>query len=128
MDNYQAGILTAQEFIRRGGTKGKLALVHNNAISSNLKKEGVLDTLRSTEWKLVVEADGLTNTDTDTATKVAIELLRNHPELPGVIGLSSSSGGLSAEKTRGYTGCSRFTGTRPCSSSRKSGCGSYCGT
>lgn len=90
MDNYQAGVLTAQEFIRRGGTKGKLALVHNNAISSNLKKNGVLDTLRSTEWELVVEADGLTNTD--TATNIAIELLRSHPELNGILGLSSSSG------------------------------------
>lgn len=90
LDNYQAGVLTAQELVRRGGTKGKLALVHNNAIGSHLKKQGFLVTLRDTEWELVTEANDLT--DTDTATNVAIELLRNHPELTGVVGLNSSSG------------------------------------
>ncbi|MBD1556486.1 sugar ABC transporter substrate-binding protein [Vibrio sp. S9_S30] len=90
LDNYQAGLLTAQELVRIGGNKGKLGLVLNQASNTVLKRQGVIDGLKNTEWEIVAEVDDETNTD--QASQVTMKLLREHPHLSGLIGLNSSSG------------------------------------
>lgn len=90
LDNYQAGLLTARELVRIGGNKGKLGLVLNLASNTALKKQGVIDGLKNTEWEIVAEVDDKTNTD--QASQVTMKLLRDHPDISGLIGLNSSSG------------------------------------
>ncbi len=90
LNNYKAGLLTAQELVKKGGTEGKLALVLNKASNTDLKRKGVLDFLKNTGWEVVVEVNDMVNTD--TATRVCVEMLRDHPELTAIIGLNSSSG------------------------------------
>lgn len=90
LDNYQAGLLTAKELLRIGGNKGKLGLVLNQASNTALKRQGVIDGLKGSEWEIVAEVDDKTNTD--QASQVTMQLLRDNPEITGLIGLNSSSG------------------------------------
>ncbi|MCP3944014.1 MAG: sugar ABC transporter substrate-binding protein [Desulfobacteraceae bacterium] len=90
LDNYQSGILTARELIKRGGKTGKLGIVLNKATNTDQKKAGLLDGLKKTNWKVIAEVFDETNTD--TATKVAIQMLRDYPDLTAIVGLNSSSG------------------------------------
>lgn len=90
LDNYQSGLMTARELIRRGGRKGKLALVLNRRSNTVLKRQGLIDGLAGTDWEIVAEAEN--DSSTDDATRVSIELLRAQPEITGLIGLNSSAG------------------------------------
>lgn len=91
LDNYQAGIDTGNELIKRGGTSGKFGIIMNaGASNTELKKEGALYALKDTDWELVVQAED--KADTETAIEAAKAMFNAHPDLDGVLGLDSSSG------------------------------------
>lgn len=90
LDNHRAGEMTAEELIRRSGRKGSLGIVLNTRSNTVLKRQGFLDGLRDTEWKIVAEM--VNDSSTDDATRVAIDMLRRHPGLNAIIGLNSSAG------------------------------------
>jgi ribose transport system substrate-binding protein len=91
LDNYQAGLDTGRELIKRGGNSGKLGIVMNaGASNTELKKQGVLDAIKNTGWKVVVQAEDKANTE--DAIEASKAMFNAHPELTGVVGLDSSSG------------------------------------
>lgn len=90
LDNYRAGVMTAEELIRRGGRKGLLGVVLNTRSNTVLKRQGLIDGLKGTDWKIVAEANN--DSSTDDATRASIDLLRRHPGLTALVGLNSSAG------------------------------------
>lgn len=90
LDNYRTGVMTAEELIRRGGRKGKLGLVLNRRSNTVQKRQGLVDGLKGTEWQVVAEAEN--DSTSDDATRAAIGLLRQHPDVTALVGLNSSAG------------------------------------
>jgi ribose transport system substrate-binding protein len=91
LDNYQSGVVTGQELLKRGGNKGKLGLIMNaGASNTEAKKAGALDALKGSGWEVVVQAEDKANTE--VAIEAAKAMFNAHPELTGILGLDSSSG------------------------------------
>jgi len=91
LDNYQSGVVTGEELIKRGGTKGKLGIIMNaGASNTEAKKAGALAALEGTDWEVVVQAEDKANTE--VAIEAAKSMFNAHPELTGILGLDSSSG------------------------------------
>jgi ribose transport system substrate-binding protein len=91
LDNYQSGVVTGQELLKRGGNKGKLGIIMNaGASNTEAKKAGALDALKDSGWELVVQAEDQANTE--VAIEAAKSMFNAHPELTGILGLDSSSG------------------------------------
>jgi ribose transport system substrate-binding protein len=91
LDNYQCGVDTGKELIKRGGTKGKLGIIMNaGASNTEAKKAGALAALKGTQWEVVVQAEDKANTE--VAIEAAKSMFNSHPEITGVLGLDSSSG------------------------------------
>jgi ribose transport system substrate-binding protein len=91
LDNYQCGVDTGKELIKRGGTKGKLGIIMNaGASNTEAKKAGALAALKGTQWEVVVQAEDKANTE--VAIEAAKSMFNAHPELTGILGLDSSSG------------------------------------
>jgi len=91
LDNYQSGVVTGQELLKRGGNKGKLGLIMNaGASNTEAKKAGALDALKGSGWEVVVQAEDQANTE--VAIEAAKSMFNAHPDLDGVLGLDSSSG------------------------------------
>lgn len=101
LDNYQAGVDTARELIRVGGTKGRYAVTGNwGASNTDAKAKGLTDYLSAhSEWELLGRVDDKANTQ--DAIDAAKSMFNTYPNLTGVVGLDSSSGsgiGLAAEE------------------------------
>jgi len=91
LDNYQSGVTTGQELLKRGGDKGKLGIIMNaGASNTEAKKAGALDALKGSGWEVVVQAEDKANTE--VAIEAAKSMFNAHPELTGILGLDSSSG------------------------------------
>jgi len=91
LDNYQCGVDTGKELIKRGGDKGKLGIIMNaGASNTEDKKAGALKALEGSGWEVVVQAED--KADTETAIEAAKAMFNAHPEITGVLGLDSSSG------------------------------------
>jgi ribose transport system substrate-binding protein len=91
LDNYQSGVVTGQELLKRGGNKGKLGLIMNaGASNTEAKKAGALDALKGSGWEVVVQAEDQANTE--VAIEAAKSMFNAHPDLDGILGLDSSSG------------------------------------
>jgi len=92
LDNYQCGRDTAAELIKRGGTKGKVAVMGNwGAANTDAKLAGFKDYLaENSEWVIVVEADD--KAATADAIEAAKSIFNNYPDVNAVVGLDSSSG------------------------------------
>ncbi|MHC4103686.1 MAG: substrate-binding domain-containing protein [Planctomycetota bacterium] len=91
LDNYQAGVDTGNELIKRGGTSGKLGIIMNaGASNTEAKKAGALAALEGTDWEVVVQAEDQANTE--VAIEAAKSMFNSHPEITGILGLDSSSG------------------------------------
>lgn len=92
LDNYQAGVETAKELIKRGGDSGKLAISGNwGASNTDAKLQGVLDYLgANSKWEVVGRVDD--KATTSTAIDAAKTMFNTYPDLNAVIGLDSSSG------------------------------------
>jgi ribose transport system substrate-binding protein len=91
LDNYQSGVVTGEQLIKRGGTKGKLGIIMNaGASNTEAKKAGALAALEGTDWEVVVQAEDKANTE--VAIEAAKSMFNAHPELTGILGLDSSSG------------------------------------
>jgi ribose transport system substrate-binding protein len=91
LDNYQSGVVTGQELLKRGGTSGKLGIIMNaGASNTEAKKAGALAALEGSDWEVVVQAEDQANTE--VAIEAAKSMFNAHPELTGILGLDSSSG------------------------------------
>ncbi len=91
LDNYQCGIDTGRELLKRGGNSGKLGIIMNaGASNTEDKKAGALKALEGSGWEVVVQAED--KADTETAIEAAKAMFNAHPEITGVLGLDSSSG------------------------------------
>ncbi len=91
LDNYQSGVVTGQELLKRGGTSGKLGIIMNaGASNTEAKKAGALAALEGSDWEVVVQAEDKANTE--VAIEAAKSMFNAHPEMTGILGLDSSSG------------------------------------
>lgn len=92
LDNYEAGVDTAKELIKRGGDSGKLAISGNwGASNTDAKLQGLTDYLNeNSSWEIVGRVDD--KATTSTAIDAAKTMFNTYPDLDGVIGLDSSSG------------------------------------
>lgn len=92
LDNYQAGVDTAKELIKRGGAEGKLAVSGNwGASNTDAKLQGLTDYLKAnSKWEIVGKVDD--KATTSTAIDAAKAMFNTYPDITGVIGLDSSSG------------------------------------
>lgn len=91
LDNYESGVVTGQELLKRGGNRGKLGIMMNaGASNTEAKKAGALDALKGSGWELVVQAEDKANTE--VAIEAAKAMFNAHPNLTGILGLDSSSG------------------------------------
>lgn len=88
LDNYGAGVAAANELLKRGGNSGKLGIVMNaGAANTELKKQGLIETLNGTDWEVIsfAESEG----DPQKATESAKAMFKAHPEITGVVALDS---------------------------------------
>ena len=91
LDNYQCGVDTGMELLKRGGNSGKLGIIMNaGASNTEDKKAGALKALEGSGWEVVIQAED--KADTETAIEAAKAMFNSHPEITGVLGLDSSSG------------------------------------
>jgi len=91
LDNYQCGVDTGRELLKRGGDSGKLGIIMNaGASNTEDKKAGALKALEGSGWEVVIQAED--KADTETAIEAAKAMFNSHPEITGVLGLDSSSG------------------------------------
>jgi ribose transport system substrate-binding protein len=88
LDNYDAGVVAADELLARGGKSGKVGIVMNaGAANTELKKQGLLDKLEGTGWKVVsyAESEG----DPTKAAESSKAMFKAHPEITAAVALDS---------------------------------------
>jgi len=92
LDNYEAGVETAKELIKRGGLSGKLAVSGNwGASNTDAKVQGLSDYLAAnSQWEIIGRVDD--KATTSTAIEAAKTLFNTYPNITAVVGLDSSSG------------------------------------
>jgi len=106
LDNYQAGVAAGKEIISRAGNSGKLGVVMNaGAANTELKKEGLLDTLKDTDWEVVsfAESEG----DPQKATESSKAMFKSNSDITAAVALDSggSTGlGLAVEELNNKKG------------------------
>lgn len=92
LDNYECGVDTAKEIIKRGGKSGKLVAQGNwGASNTDAKFQGLKDYLTAnSDWKIVAKVDDKANTE--VAIEAAKSIFNNYPDVKAIAGLDSSSG------------------------------------
>jgi len=91
LDNYQCGVDTAKELIKRAGAKGQLVVQGNwGASNTEAKLAGFMDYLKANStWKVVTKVDDKANTE--VSIEGAKSAFNNFKNLQGYVGLDSSS-------------------------------------
>ncbi len=92
LDNYEAGVATAKELIKRGGDSGSYVASGNwGASNTDAKFLGMTEYLEAnSKWKLAGRIDD--KATTSTAIDAAKTMFNTYPDITAVIGLDSSSG------------------------------------
>lgn len=92
LDNYEAGVDTAKELIKRAGKTGKLVVSGNwGASNTDAKFKGLMDHLKAnSQWELLGRVDD--KATTETAIDAAKTMFNTYKDMTAVIGLDSSSG------------------------------------
>jgi ribose transport system substrate-binding protein len=91
LDNFQCGVDTAKELIRRAGTKGNMVMQGNwGASNTEAKLAGFMSYLNAnSEWKVVTQVDDKANTE--VSIEGAKSAFNNFKNLQGYVGIDSSS-------------------------------------
>ncbi|MBV7505600.1 substrate-binding domain-containing protein [Bacillus sp. sid0103] len=91
-DNYKAGITAAHKLVELMGGTGKVAVITSpNQLNHQERTKGFLDTVKKTAGiKVIAVKDG--KGDQFVSSKVAMDLLKKHPDLKGIFATEANGG------------------------------------